>query len=264
VVRDTSRAGASGRASKTGETIASSLRARIVRGELAEGDTLPAEAELMRQFDVSRPTLREAIRILETESLIVIRRGARGARITAPRIEVAARYVGLLMQTSSTTLADVYEARSLVEPQAVALLARRHTAADVADLTARIDELEAAIPAGREPADLSAWIRSAQGFHDLLMQRAGNKTLAIQSLVLREVVDSHMLLAASQPDQAAELHAGFRRVIRSYRKLLVLVQAGDTDAARSHWQTHMAVAGRSLLPEQLRSQTVLDMFRSTG
>jgi GntR family transcriptional regulator, transcriptional repressor for pyruvate dehydrogenase complex len=260
MVSDTSRVGRSIRAAKTGEMIASYLRGRIVRGELAEGDTLPSEAELMRQFEVSRPTLREAIRILETESLIVIRRGARGARITSPRIEVAARYVGLLMQTSGTTLADVYEARSLVEPEAAALLARRRTEGDLAELAACIDELEATIPASPRPAELGAWIQGAQRFHDLLMQRAGNKTLQIQSLVLREVVDSHMMLAASQPGQAAALVGGCGKVVRSYRRLLALVQAGDADGARSHWQTHMAVVGRALLPSQLRSATVLDMF----
>jgi GntR family transcriptional regulator, transcriptional repressor for pyruvate dehydrogenase complex len=50
------------RPAKTGEMIAAYLRARIVRGELAAGASLPAEVELMRQFDVSRPTLREAFR----------------------------------------------------------------------------------------------------------------------------------------------------------------------------------------------------------
>ena len=79
---------------KTGEMIASYLRGKIVRGELAEGDCLPSEIELMRQFDVSRPTLREAFRILETESLIELRRGARGARIIAPSVEVAAAMSG--------------------------------------------------------------------------------------------------------------------------------------------------------------------------
>lgn len=260
MVSDTMRVGQAVRAGKTGEMIASYLRAKIVRGELAEGDTLPSEVELMRQFEVSRPTLREAIRILETESLIVIRRGARGGRITAPRVEVAARYVGLLMQVSGTTLADVYEARSLVEPEAAALLAERRTENDLADLAACIDELEAMITSDKEPADLGAWTQGAQRFHDLLMQRAGNKTLAIQSLVLCEVVASHMLLAASQPGTAAEMISGFHKVVRSYRKLVALVQARDADGARAHWQAHMAVVARSLLPEQLKSATVLDMF----
>jgi DNA-binding FadR family transcriptional regulator len=260
VASDAEPVGRNIRTAKTGETIAAYLRARIVRGDLAEGASLPTELELMRQFDVSRPTLREAFRILETESLITIRRGARGARITAPRVDVAARYVGLIMQTSGTTLADVYEARTLIEPEAAALLAQRRTDSDLADLTACVDEIEARIDAGADRADTAAWSRHAQRFHDLLMERAGNKTLEIQLQVLREVTDSHLMLAARQPADAASTVSGFRRLVRSYRKLIEHVQARDADGARKHWQTHMAAVGRSLLPEQLRSATVLDMF----
>ncbi len=260
MVSDTMHVGRSIRAAKTGEMIAAYLRGRIVRGELAEGDSLPSEVELMHQFDVSRPTLREAFRILETESLIVIKRGSRGARITAPRVEVAARYVGLLMQTSGTTLADVYEAMSLIEPAAVALLARRRTSQDLADLIACVDEIEAQVSSDRVPADVAAWTRGAQRFHDLLMERAGNRTLAIQSMVLREVVETHLLLAARDSADARATVARFSKVIRSYRKLLALVQAGDDAGAQEHWQVHMEVAGRSLLPDSLKSATVLDLF----
>lgn len=245
---------------KTGEMIASYLRGKIVRGELAEGDCLPSEVELMRQFDVSRPTLREAFRILETESLIELRRGARGARITAPSVEVAARYVGLLMQTSGTTVSDVYEARSLLEPVAAGLLANRRTAQDLADLSACADDLENLIGSGQPPADVAAWTRRSQGFHDLVMERAGNKTLALQSLVLREVVDTHLLLASRQPGMVALPASGFVRVVRSYRKLIRLVEARDAAGAEAHWRNHMDVAARSLLPDQLKSATVLDIF----
>src|SRR5215212_9794665 len=100
------------RAPKTAELIASHIRRQIVRGELRENDTLPPELSLMAQFGVSRPTLREAFRILETESLISVRRGSRGgAQVMAPDISVAARYVGLLLQVQGTTIVDVYEAR---------------------------------------------------------------------------------------------------------------------------------------------------------
>ena len=245
---------------KTGEMIASYLRGKIVRGELAEGDCLPSEVELMRQFDVSRPTLREAFRILETESLIELRRGARGARIIAPSVEVAARYVGLLMQTSGTTVSDVYEARSLLEPVAAGLLATRRTQQDLADLSACADDLERLLDPGQPPADVPAWTRRSQRFHDLLMERAGNKTLALQSLVLREVVDTHLLLASRQPGMVALPASGFARVVRSYRKLIALVEARDAAGAEAHWRTHMDVAARSLLPDQLKSATVLDIF----
>jgi DNA-binding FadR family transcriptional regulator len=245
---------------KTGEMIASHLRGKIVRGELAEGDCLPSEVELMRQFDVSRPTLREAFRILETESLIELRRGARGARIIAPSVEVAARYVGLLMQTSGTTVSDVYEARSLLEPVAAGLLANRRTAQDLADLAACADDLEHLMQSGQPPADVAAWTRRSQRFHDLLMERAGNKTLALQSLVLREVVDTHLLLASRQPGMVALPASAFARVVRSYRKLIALVDAQDAAGAEAHWRTHMDVAARSLLPDELKAATVLDIF----
>jgi len=260
VISDTRQVGHSIRAAKTGEMIAAYLRSRIVRGELAEGESLPSEVELMRQFDVSRPTLREAFRILETESLIAIKRGSRGARITAPKAEVAARYVGLLMQTSGTTLADVYEARSLIEPAAAALLAQRRTPQDLADLAMCIDELEALVSSGRAPADVAAWTRGAQRFHDLVMERAGNRTLAIQSMVLREVVETHLLLATRDSADAVTTVSRFSKLIRSYRKLLALVQAGDDVGAQKHWQAHMEAAARALLPGPLKSATVLDLF----
>lgn len=74
---------------KAAEVVAADVRRRIVRGELRADDALPPETELMSQFGISRPTLREALRILEAEGLVAIRRGARGgARVQAPSPEV--------------------------------------------------------------------------------------------------------------------------------------------------------------------------------
>jgi DNA-binding FadR family transcriptional regulator len=251
--------GRSLRAAKTGEMIAEFLRTRIVRGELKEGDNLPSEVELMNQFEVSRPTLREAFRILETESLIVIRRGSRGARILAPRVGVAARYVGLLMQVSGTTLADVYEARTVLEPPAAGMLAKRRTGADLAQLSAAVDELDAMISSGEPPDDPAAFLTGSQRFHDLVMERAGNRTLAIESAVLREVVDMH-LASVSRRIRGSMNIRDYRRLVRSCRKLIEFVRDRDAEGAERHWRTHMEVAGRSLLEGELRSTTVLDLF----
>ncbi|HEY2508329.1 MAG TPA: FCD domain-containing protein [Streptosporangiaceae bacterium] len=240
--------------------IAAYLRGKIVRGELTEGEFLPAEVELMRQFDVSRPTLREAFRILETESLIELRRGARGARIMAPSAGVAARSLGLLMQTSGTTLADVYEARTLLEIAAAGLLAERRTEADLAELGTCVADLQDITSPDHEPPDAATWMACAQRFHEQLIERAGNKTLAIQYRVLHEVVDAHVLLASRQSLGAATSPGNRTKVIKSYRKLLALAGARDVPGATAHWRLHMDVVGRVLLPEQLRSATVLDMF----
>ena len=114
------------RVPKTAELVAAHIRRRIVRGELKEGDALPPESALMDEFAISRPTLREAFRILESEGLITVRRGARGgARVQIPTSEVAARYAGLVLQHRGTTLADVLDARVIVEAPAAGIVAGR-------------------------------------------------------------------------------------------------------------------------------------------
>jgi GntR family transcriptional repressor for pyruvate dehydrogenase complex len=252
--------GRSLRAAKTSELIAAHLRGKIVRGELAEGSSLPAEQALMEEFDVSRPTLREAFRILEAESLIVIRRGSRGARILAPDPAVAARYVGFLLQVSGTTLADVYAARSVIEPAAVQRLAERRTEQDLDDLAAVADALETTIESGNPASDLASWSRATTRFHDLLMERAGNNTLAVQSSVLGEVVATHLAAAAHRPSNRATNLREFHALVRSYRKLIDLLRSRDAEGAQQHWRAHMDAAGRSLLRNDLSSTTVLDLF----
>ena len=109
------------RAPKTSELIAAQLRRQIVRGTVIPGQKLPPETQLMEQFGVSRPTIREAFRILETERLIIVRPGSRGgAQVVAPDLTVAARYVGLLLQLQGATIDDVYEARKIAEPACAA------------------------------------------------------------------------------------------------------------------------------------------------
>jgi DNA-binding FadR family transcriptional regulator len=77
---------------KAAALVADALRARVVRRELVPGDRLPSESLLMRQYGVSRPTLREALRLLEAAELLEVRRGAHGGGVirapsAAPAIE---------------------------------------------------------------------------------------------------------------------------------------------------------------------------------
>src|SRR5262249_39282567 len=104
------------------QMVADDIRSQILRGDLRTGDALPSERELRESYRLSRPTLREAMRILEAESLIETIRGKKGgAVVTAPEPEVAIRQAGIVLQLSGTTIADVYFARSIIEPPAVRL-----------------------------------------------------------------------------------------------------------------------------------------------
>lgn len=250
------------RAPKTAELIATHIRRQIVRGELREGDTLPPEVRLMEQFGVSRPTLREAFRILETESLISVRRGSRGgAQVMAPHLSVAARYVGLLLQVQGATIVDVYDARMVLEPVCARLLASRRQPADLLDLTTCVDELRAVVDAGPDKVpDPAAWSQLTYRFHEIVMQRSGSKTLAIQGGVLQDIVATHLAITVARSFREPGTSDRFRRTIRSYTKLIGLIEAKDGDGAEQHWRAHMEVAAKSLLRDDLKSKPVVDLF----
>src|SRR6202171_4772895 len=122
--RDAVPASAAVRSPKTAELVAGTLRRMVVDGQLKDGDFLPNEAELMAHFAVSRRPLREAVRVLESERLVEVRRGSRtGARVRVPGPEIVARPAGLLLEMSGATIADVMVARCGIEPVAARLLA---------------------------------------------------------------------------------------------------------------------------------------------
>ncbi len=247
------------RAPKTAELIATHLRRQIVRGELKEGDTLPPEVGLMAQFGVSRPTLREAFRILETESLITVRRGSRGgAQVMAPHLSVAARYVGLILQMQGTTIVDVYEARMELEPSCARMLAQRRTEDDLAALRASIEDCR--VVSDAEQPDLAVWARRTYRFHQLVMEGSGNRTLAVQGAVLADIVATHLDITVARTFREPGSSDRFGRTLRSYAKLVRLVEAQDADAAERHWYSHMEVAAKALLRDDLKNKPVVDLF----
>src|ERR1700722_7351932 len=110
---------------KAADVVAATLRRRIILGELREGDVLPPEDVLLDDLGVSKPTLRQAIRILESESLVTGRRGALGGiHISVPRIETAAGYAATVLEYRGTTLSDLFEAAAALEGHCAAMLAR--------------------------------------------------------------------------------------------------------------------------------------------
>lgn len=257
------RVGTVMRAPKTAELIATHLRNRIVKGELKPGETLPAEAHLMEQFGVSRPTLREAFRILEAESLIGIRRGSRGgAQVLDPDPGIAARHVGLLLQLQGATIKDVYDARMTTEPTCARLLAKSRTKQDLADLQAAADDVKQLVEAGPEAfPDPSRWSGATYHFHELILQRCGNITLGIQGAVLADIVNTHFRIniAADLTNRSWE-KARFQKTAKSYDKLVTLVEAKDADGAESHWRTHMEVAAKYLFMYDGHDKKVVELF----
>jgi GntR family transcriptional regulator, transcriptional repressor for pyruvate dehydrogenase complex len=240
------------RAPKMAELVAADLRRRIVTRELAEGDTLPAEATLLRQLGVSRPTLREAFRVLESESLIVVHRGVNGgARVQAPRREVAATYAGLVLQHRGTTLQDLHEARVIVEPPCAGRLARHRTGDDLAVLQGALGDAASVTEPG-------AAVRAHLRFHELVIELAGNDTLRLLNELLQLVL-YRAGASAARPGSFA--HEGaLRRAERDHRALVDLVEAGNAAGAQQLWREHID-ATRECSTGHLADSRVIDVVR---
>ncbi|ABW13928.1 regulatory protein GntR HTH [Parafrankia sp. EAN1pec] len=249
------------RAPKTAEIIATHLRGQVVRGELRTGQTLPPETQLMEQFGVSRPTLREAFRILEAESLISVRRGSRGgAQVTTPDLSVAARAVGLQLQIQGTTIDDVYQARMVSEPACARLLAQRREDQDIADLTEVVEALKAEVAKhGTFVPDPDVWSSLTYRFHELILQRSGNRTLAVQGAVLQDIVATHIRTRVQRYDEN-DTPERFQRVIRSYERFISLIRNRNADMAERHWRSHMEAAAQYLLKDDLKNKSVVELF----
>lgn len=235
------------------QQVADELRRLIVAGELDEGDSLGNEPDLIARFGVSRPTLREALRILETEGLISVVRGVLGGVVVhRPDQRQTARTAALVLQARNVSLADVFEARTIIEPAAVRMVAssrgRRGAARRLRELIA--DEQQAI-------DDPEAFGVANARFHEELVSMAGNQTLIIVYEMLNEVV-ARAVTAVSQSDGGDGSVATRRRGVRSQERLVDLIEAGVAEAAEEHWRTHMAVVGRVMLGQQ--AQTVVDLM----
>jgi DNA-binding FadR family transcriptional regulator len=240
---------------KMANMVAADLREQIIAGVLNEGDPLPPEDQLMEHARVARTTVREALRILESEGLVVVRRGARGgARIRTPSVSNVARYIGLVLQCEGATLRDVYDARLMLEAPAAGLLAR---ADDRGDIVAALRE---ALADEKEVLDNPAELSRAYGrFHQLLVQLSGSQTFevltAVSNRIIQAQADRYMSSRGSQPERRRATDAAHR----AHERLVDLIAAGATQDAEELWRKHLAAGDVELLADP-EVNSVLDLL----
>ena len=240
------------RVPKAAELIAETIRRRLVQGDLKAGDALPPEVELMAEFHVSRASLREAFRVLETESLIEVKRGAHGgARITLPDVDTAAKSIGVLLQIRGATLKELFDARLIIEPPLINILAGVRTDANLAELRALIDF---------EAANIDNWTvfaSAATEFHNLLVRMAGNVTLALIVGMLDELYLRHLnrFVSRNRPDQRA-LN---QQTVAIHRQLVDVIAARDGASAETIWRYAMQQS-RNVILAELGEETPLAVY----
>lgn len=235
------------RPARVADLVADSIRARIINGQLADGEYLPKGEVLRAEFGVGKPAMREAMRILESEQLISVVRGNRGgARIRAPRTSNAAYALGLVLASHDVSAADVGAALSELEPTAAELCARRLARGECAELAAELERNYAACVAtmGRgEPVD--ALLRQ---FHESLAASCGIQTISLVLGSLEALWSAHLSTSSSAAprDGHGRSPAVVRASVDSHKDILDAVLAGDADAARAASASHAARLHRPL------------------
>ncbi|MCC7268521.1 MAG: FadR family transcriptional regulator [Caulobacteraceae bacterium] len=240
------------RVPKAAELIAETLRRRIVLGELKAGDALPSEADMMVEFNVSRASLREAFRVLEAETLIEVKRGARGgARIRLPQDEAAAKSVGLVLQMRGATLREVLQARLIIEPSLMRAFAETRTDEDLAVLRQHLDWEAANL------AEFSTFALATAELHRILVERAGNVTLGLMLGMLDDIFRRHVthFVARARADQL-ELN---RAALESHKVLYGMLEQRNPDGAEAAWRYHMHRV-KDIVLSELGGATVLDLY----
>jgi DNA-binding FadR family transcriptional regulator len=235
------------RVPKTAELVAERIRHQIVTGELRHGDALPSESALMETFSISRPTMREAYRVLESEGLIAVRRGAHGgARVLEPNADAVARAAGLVLQHRGTTLADLLDARVMIEAPAARLLATRRDRVSIGrQLQACLDSIPA-----NEPERFPE-------FNSLMVELTGNQTLLLVTTVLEHVTRAAALVYVQRPHPISDERL-FKRAYRARQKVIDLIKAGDADGAEDMWRVHLEANARILA--EGAADTIVDLF----
>lgn len=199
------------------------LRDLIRQGELRHGSRLPPERALAEQFGVGRSSVREAIRSLELQGLVVTRHGS-GSFINTQSLDAVATLMA--PDNGSGGLEDIFEMRHLLEPQIAALAALRATAGDIERLTAILEEQQRQILEGETGVDADT------EFHFTLATATHNPALVKVVNAVEDVLRRSRDRYLQQPGRP-------ERSLHSHHEILEMVRAGDDAGARRAMDHHL-------------------------
>ncbi len=205
------------------ERVADSLLDDLRSGALKPGDQLENEAKLGERFDVSRSTVREALRALSSQNLVVTSRGASGGTFMAEpdASSVSDNFsAGLHFLSMGTELsvAHLLEARELMEVPAIRLAAARRSPEQLAELHETINHPEIGEGSFR--------------FHTLLLEAAANPLLLVMTRPVFEVLRNRFLRDQAPPDFWCSVE-------HDHRDIFAAVEAGDPEAAAAEMTLHL-------------------------
>ena len=232
---------------KASDVLARELRERILSGELTEGTALPPERELVKQTQMSRATVREALRILEVQNLVRVRAGrAGGAFVQRPTTKSMASSVTLLIRGQKIKLADLMETREALEPFCAELAARKRTEDDLAVLDRANKDIS-------DPdADLPAFLQANLDWHVGVAMASHNELLIGFMTALSHAIYTGTENAAFVDDNVRTVTA------RAHRSITTAIRNRDADAAGRRMRRHVHSYAKAALAMDEREAIAVD------
>lgn len=212
---------------KAAEILATQIKQEIISGKYPEGAMLPPETEMAVQLNLSRPTVREALRLLESEGLVSIRPGPRGGpRVERPSSNTVTRSLTTLFQYERVSLAALLEARRAIEPACARVAAARAQDQDISALKDSIKRMR-----GNLTDDGQFWTENAN-FHVALAEAGSNPVLNTLMISLRELIYGFTAGLHIEPEERAE-------TLTEHTAILKAIMARDADAAARAAEAHL-------------------------
>ena len=213
---------------KASDVLAEKLRELILSRALAEGTPLPTERELVAQSGLSRTSVREALRVLETEGLVATKAGRNGgSQVRRPGRESISRSFALFVRSHGVRFEALLEAREAIEPSAAQLAALHRTDEDLAEMTRIHRQLE------QVSDDVDEHVRLNLQWHRAVMRASRNELLIA---FFDAIADSVQAATESQSLNSADVR---REVVRAHGRVLAAIAAKDADAAFRRMQRHV-------------------------
>ncbi|WP_211701057.1 FadR/GntR family transcriptional regulator [Paraburkholderia aspalathi] len=202
---------------KAAQVVAKQVKQTILNGTLAVGDRLPSERVMIEQFGYSRAIVREALRLLESDGLIVLSAGRNGgAVVTTPGTGQIMSSIDMLLRMQQTSIADVFEAQRLIEPIIVKMAIDNGTPEDFKRIRETIDLIEA------DPDNVELVREQSNRFHTLLGEATGNNVIAIVAGILRQIIVDFKYEGDAQEAQS---------IAHIHRRILDAIEAKDVEVA---------------------------------
>ncbi len=193
------------------EEIVRQIRTLISEGKLKSGDKLPPERELAERFKVSRASVREALRALESMRLIEIRLGE-GTYVREISVEALIEPLALVILTQREAVGELFEARRILEPAIASLAARRSTREEIHEMERILEEQAREVAAGR-----TGLIQDA-AFHAAIANSAHNRAITRIVHVLIDLLTQSREESLQIPGRPTRSHQDHRRILEAIRR----------------------------------------------